>query len=371
MKKYLLILLTALFLSFQSQASIEYRLRYNTVTNMFDVFLVSTTAYATANVGPSQATVVFDPAFNTEGLLPASVILLNGGAWVPQDKVTGNTGSLNTKEVVGFQTTGAPIVGGIAAGTEYLLFSFTFGANAQNCIGTFRLLINASDPTDPNGAGGDFASYLNINGTDEFSTNSDATFLSCAAGPVPVLFLSFTATKSGDDALLSWNVSNESSLTKYYIIERSTDKINFTPVETILAKNNGIINNSYNLTDIKLSTLRSSGVIYYRIKQVDADGKTIYSEIKTVRLSGKNFGVRVSPNPAKTHTIATIDLEEASPIIINVTDIAGKRIKQIKMGGVKGENVKKVDLTGLATGSYMLKVFSGEQSQTVALVKTQ
>jgi Secretion system C-terminal sorting domain len=186
---------------------------------------------------------------------------------------------------------------------------------------------------------------------------------------IPVKFTGFNVVKKDNDALLTWFVENESAATDRYEIERSVNGTDFGKIATVQAKVNGGTN-SYNLTDFNLTSFKSSGVIYYRIKQIDKDGKFIYSETRTVRLDSKGFALNVYPNPAKDIVNVTLDLETASTVIIRVSDAIGKEVQKIQLQGNKGINIQKIDLNKFAAGSYMITVTAGQEIRTVPVVKT-
>jgi len=186
--------------------------------------------------------------------------------------------------------------------------------------------------------------------------------------PVPVKFTTFAATKNDDAAILSWAVQNESL--SHYEIERSFNGVDFTKVTSIQAKSTGnFISSTYSYTDNNLSSLKSSGVIYYRIKEVDQDGKVTYTEIKSVRLTGRGIIIGAYPNPAKSDISITADLTEDSKLSIVLSDATGKQVKQLITNGAKGINVSKLSMEGLASGSYMLKVSTGSEIKTLPIIK--
>ena len=185
---------------------------------------------------------------------------------------------------------------------------------------------------------------------------------------IPVKFTNFSVIKKANDALLTWSVENETSITDRYEIERSVNGADFTKFITIAPRLNGGTN-TYNLTDLNLSSIKSSGVIYYRVKQIDKDGKFIYSEIRSVRLDSRGFGITVYPNPVSSLTNVTLDLDAAADVIIKITDVAGKEVQRIQLRGNKGINIQKVNLSGLAAGSYMLNVTAGTEIKTLPVVK--
>lgn len=190
--------------------------------------------------------------------------------------------------------------------------------------------------------------------------------------PVPVKFRGFTVIKKDNNALLNWSVESESPITDRYEVERSVNGIDFTKIATVAPKPFNIGGtNSYDLTDFNLSSIRSSGVIYYRIKQVDRDGKYVYTEIRNIRLDGKSFVLNVFPNPVRTSATLTFDLPEAADVLVYITDAAGKEVQKLQMQGNKGLNIQKINMSTFAAGSYMLKVTAGGEVRALSVVKAE
>ena len=187
---------------------------------------------------------------------------------------------------------------------------------------------------------------------------------------LPVRFVNFSVAKNGDNANLTWSIENESAITDHYEVERSLNGVDFTKAYTVQPKNNGLTSNTYNLSDLKLSLIKASGVIYYRIKQIDRDGNSVSTEIRSVRMS-KGFSATINPNPV-TSTVATLslDLVNEADVAIRVTDASGKDVLHTQLHGTVGLNVKKLDLTGLASGNYMIYVQAGDDVKTLPVIKT-
>ena len=186
---------------------------------------------------------------------------------------------------------------------------------------------------------------------------------------LPVKFLSFEANKISNNALLSWSVQNESAITDHYEIERSFNGRDFEMIGSVVARNNGNANNDYGSTDQNIAALRSSGKIYYRVKQVDRDGRFIYTEIRSVRLDGKTFDVSVYPNPVVSNSTVNIDLAKEGKITVMIVDASGKMINTVSFPGTKGLNKYALNMNQLASGTYLIKVLSGSENKTVSVVK--
>jgi Secretion system C-terminal sorting domain len=284
-----------------------------------------------------------------------------------------NDGTYNYKQFAFTSTTTNAVT--YTGGVEYEAVKFSL--IGQDNTANLELVSNVDDLnyffSMADGAGSEFSTGTN----DQFygpgfrreGALSNTHILPLNNVPVPVKFLGFDVSKKGNSALLKWSVENETALTDKYIIETSANSIDYKPVATIQSNYNGRGNNTYSFTQDNLSAVKSSGVIYYRIKQIDKDGKFVYTPIRNVRLDGKAFAVNAYPNPVKNNTKLTIDLLNESRIIISVTDGGGKQVKTMQIQGFKGPNIKDLNLSNLSSGSYMMKVQAGAEVKSITLVK--
>ena len=186
---------------------------------------------------------------------------------------------------------------------------------------------------------------------------------------LPVKFLDFTVAKNSNSAILNWSVESEDAKTDKYEILRSANGVDFTTVATIEAKNNGLSANAYSFTQENLSNIRNNGVIYYRIKQIDKDGKAVITEIKNVRLTSKGLTIGVYPNPIKHTTNVSFDLVKDAEVILTVNDAGGKQLMINQFNGFKGSNIRSLDLSKFATGNYILKLQSSTDVNTLPIIK--
>ena len=186
---------------------------------------------------------------------------------------------------------------------------------------------------------------------------------------LPVNFLGFNVSKVKNSAVLSWSVESEDANTKNYEIQKSLNGVDFSTIATLPALNNGRSKNVYSYTQDNLSSIRSTGVIYFRIKQVDKDGRPVLTEIKNVRLDSKGIALEVYPNPIKSVANLSFDLLQTGKVSITITDATGKLVKNMQVQGFKGSNVKDINLSNLSSGNYMLKLQTAGEVSTMPLVK--
>lgn len=178
---------------------------------------------------------------------------------------------------------------------------------------------------------------------------------------LPLTLISFGAELSVTNMLCNWQTTAEINTDKF-IVERSTDGVNFTDIGSVNALGNTGKVNSYQYTDINVANLFSNTTLYYRLKMLDKDGRFTYSETVIIDLTGKS-SFSIYPNPA--HGFVTIDC----PLSINncqlfITDISGKVLKSQKITS----KISRVDLAAICTGMYLITIQSDEGKQTNKLI---
>jgi hypothetical protein len=182
---------------------------------------------------------------------------------------------------------------------------------------------------------------------------------------VPVNFISFTAVKNGEDALLNWVVGNETDQTDHYEIQRSYNGNDFVTISTVT--NTGNNNGSYSRHDAGITSL-ATNVVYYRIKQVDKDGEFVYSPVRPISLAKTN-SIRVFPNPVKDFAKLDMELIENAQVNIILFDAAGKAVLVKKVAGIKGTNIESLNMQSFAKGKYNLRVTMGKETKDMQVIK--
>ena len=124
-------------------------------------------------------------------------------------------------------------------------------------------------------------------------------------GSLPVNFQFFNARKQGNTiALLSWKTAQESN-SSHFDVERSTDAVSFSYIGKVNATGNTSTESNYNFTD----NAPAKGFNYYRLKQVDRDGRFIYTVARVLNFDDLDAGsVKYYPNP--TNGILNIELTD-------------------------------------------------------------
>jgi len=171
--------------------------------------------------------------------------------------------------------------------------------------------------------------------------------------PLPVELLNFQAEAKASTVDVTWQTASETN-NDYFVVQKSKDGINWEFVEEV----NGAGNSQELLYYEIIDREPYLGVNYYRLKQVDFDGKVSFSEIRSVLFDAKD-GVMIFPNPVKDQ-LFFVNLPEDAEIIIN--DMQGNLILST--------NNSTVDVQDFQNGVYFAVIQSPTSSEIKKFVVT-
>ena len=176
------------------------------------------------------------------------------------------------------------------------------------------------------------------------TTNSFSPFgVGDAGGFVAVLsveWLSFTGYNKSGVNVLNWATANEVN-NKGFQVERLNAQGNVWDILGFVnAKGKG---SSYDFTDnTPLSTS------YYRLRQLDNDGKETYSKVISISSKGSDK-LKIYPNPVSDLLIVETDMKDDYEIL----NLLGQ---QVLTGKTLPSGAKGLDVSALPQGTYFLKV---------------
>jgi uncharacterized delta-60 repeat protein len=188
-----------------------------------------------------------------------------------------------------------------------------------------------------------------------------AKYILTSAGPLPVTLTDFTATLKNNIVALQWQTASEQNLSGF-IIERSADGNNFSPIGNVTAKGNSNIKINYAALDQQ----PLQGINYYRIKIFDTNGKFVYSKIVFVNMKGL-FTLRIFPNPAG-NTLFVQANGENEKALFKITDITGHKLKEINVTLNETASIP-IDISTLPKGIYNLVLLKNNKIQTLQFIK--
>ena len=202
--------------------------------------------------------------------------------------------------------------------------------NASGSIGSFKIAKSGNNViiTWYDNRSGNFdiyASRLSLIGTNPI--------------PLPVELISFTGQAKGNYNLLNWTTASENK-NKGFAVERSTDAASFREIGIVKGSGNTSQETNYHFTDEQ----PFSGKNFYRLKQMDMDGKSKYSAVIEL-INKRDAAAFLYPNPAGNEIKVITGQKEQLYII----DIYGRNV-------LSAFTNQAINITSLRPGHYYCRL---------------
>jgi hypothetical protein len=170
---------------------------------------------------------------------------------------------------------------------------------------------------------------------------------------LPLHWLSVSAQlNSSGQARIMWQVEEQNVVD--YKVEKSTDGLKFNSIGSVAVQGDG--QHSYTFTESRELEQKA----YYRIKQIDLDGRYTYSSILTLHRNGGGE-VSIYPNPTTDIVTVSVSKDLLNKIAI-VTDLYGKTLQTIRITNLSFT----VHIEEYPAGTYLIKL---DKEKTVKIIK--
>ena len=160
---------------------------------------------------------------------------------------------------------------------------------------------------------------------------------------VPVELSSFSASVTLNNVELNWTTATETN-NFGFSIERRSEESEFEEIGFVKGNGTSTLINSYSFIDSK----PLSGVVYYRLKQIDLDGSINYSNEVLADNTGLIEGFRLLgnyPNPFNPSTTISFTLTEKENVRVLVRDILGSEVVEI-FKGIAAPGINRLQWNG-------------------------
>ncbi|MBE0642538.1 MAG: T9SS type A sorting domain-containing protein [Bacteroidetes bacterium] len=173
-------------------------------------------------------------------------------------------------------------------------------------------------------------------------------------GPVPVELTSFRSYLKDDQVELQWTTATE--LNNFgFEIERSTNGDDWSMLGFVEGHGTSFVPRQYSFRDETLD--RSSLELYYRLKQVDRDGTTEYSNVLRVALTApSSVNLTAYPQPFAGNLNLDITSGTSEQITITLYNSAMQKVATLYEGVADGSMTMTIPTMDLRDGSYFLIV---------------
>jgi hypothetical protein len=211
-----------------------------------------------------------------------------------------------------------------------------------------------------------------VNGSDQNSISSLPLANGTTALPVELASMSATNSAEGEMAL-RWNTASETDNAGFEVQRRIDGALSsgdgWKKVGYRESKASGGTTSephTYQFTDGQVPYTADS--VSYRLKQVDLDGTTRLTDPVTVRRSGPEQVelADTAPNPVRQRTTIRYAVPEGTsgPITLRLYDVMGRQVRTVDARAEAGRHEQTLDVSGLASGVYVLRLTAGGAAKT-------
>lgn len=181
---------------------------------------------------------------------------------------------------------------------------------------------------------------------------------------LPVTLADFKAAKRGNTTALSWKTLSETN-SKGFSVERSGNGINWGAIQFVNGNTASTTNKEYAATDNN----PLSGVNYYRLNQVDMDGKQSYSSTVSVNFSAAGSrGFSFYPNPAKNKLVVSLESITGNTASLQLLNAEGKAVKTVSLNKGNANSNVILNIENLNKGVYILLFRDSETTKSSKVV---
>lgn len=176
--------------------------------------------------------------------------------------------------------------------------------------------------------------------------------LSNGVNPLPVEWISFNGNYKNNKVELKWITATEIN-NNYFEVLRSTNGLNFEKLITVKGKGNSNVITNYASYD----THPLQGINYYRLRQVDYDGKSSQSEIISVVAPGKSATVtNIYPDASNQVLSVSMVSNRNTNVKIGIHDLAGRVLIEQEYELNNSDRTVELATNNLSQGIYLTKI---------------
>jgi hypothetical protein len=290
------------------------------------------------------------------GSIPAGGYIIVGNSGVTGVDFTfgGNTFQ-NGADGVGLYSSGS-FPNGTAATSTNLVDAIVYGTSDANDADLLTALSQSTQYDEDNGVsnGATTISISRIaNGTGNFTAGTTPTPDAANTAPAPVLLMSFDILQKDATVLLSFSTATEIN-NDYFSIERSADGAAFAEIGQVKGAGTSYEPQDYTYTDAR----PLPGKNYYRLRQVDFDGRFSYSPVVTATI-GKSGGLSLAPVPTLNSLRVQLDEPSSEEGVWHVLDAAGRLAQSGVFPAEKTDY--QLNVAALPEGAYVFRLTQGQK----------
>lgn len=181
-------------------------------------------------------------------------------------------------------------------------------------------------------------------------------------GALPVELVNFDAEYTDDHLVhLNWTTASETNCS-HFIIERSTDGINFEYLSRVNSLAPGGTSSQTHYYELYDAAPFTDGFSYYRLTQVDLNGTESNAVITSIEIHDVISSLQVVPNPADDYIGLAFTASNNGSAQVEIMDYTGRVIQTLPVSVTEGSNRVDLDLATYTEGLYFVRIIMDDKA---------
>jgi hypothetical protein len=192
---------------------------------------------------------------------------------------------------------------------------------------------------------------------------------------IPVELTSFEAKQIANNVAITWETASEVNSSMFEVEKANVSGAGVGAFAVIANKEAaGFSNTAKYYGPVMDNSVKLGNTYAYRLKTLDKDGSSNYSEERIVSLTSEAGMIELgnpSPNPAANESSLFLNLSQNNAVEVMMYDVNGVQLNTQSFNGIAGSNTVNLNTVGLASGSYTVVVKVGEVrlTRTINVIK--
>jgi hypothetical protein len=161
---------------------------------------------------------------------------------------------------------------------------------------------------------------------------------------LPIQLVYFNVKENNNSIQLEWETAMEKD-NDYFEILKSSDLINWQTISKISSSNHSF-GSFYSYTD---NTNQDGGTYYYKLRQVDIDGKDSYTAVKFIK---RGFNVLSIQSPINSGESIKLSSSANDKILVSIYDIMGR---EIYINEIEPKSQIEISSAKFSAGTFIVK----------------
>ena len=199
--------------------------------------------------------------------------------------------------------------------------------------------------------------------------------LGSESAPLPVELASFEGAETDRGVELTWQTASETRNAGFEVQRRTAGTAEAAWNEVGFVESNAEGGTSteattYRFTDADLPY--AADELEYRLRQVDIDGSETLTDPVEIERAVEQLELRKTfPNPASGQATVQFAVPGRQDVALRLYDVLGRQVRTVQQGALEGRQELQVDLSGLPSGTYFVRLRAEDHVRTQRLTVVQ